>query len=303
VVVRGRPRPAIHAKRRAADALRLAGRDGTQHRGDPVKTTAGGAYRLEGRNGATGAIVWSAATDYVTPPHNWLPPYNVLLTPQGRLYTPAAGGRVLVRDDADAATGALVAQAFFGAAAYNANPAAFDGSVFVNTPLTADAQGNVFFGFQVTGRTPRGCSAGSRASPRRHGHLGWRGGGGSRPGDAEACDELRAGALERRRHALHCGEHRHTPGVTQRGVLLALDSTTLATRARVALTDPNLGTPARISDDGTAAPVVGPDGRVFYGVLEAQFATHNARGWLLQFDSQLNPAGCRAASGGTCRPA
>jgi hypothetical protein len=131
----------------------------------PVKTTAGGAYRLEGRNGATGAIVWSAATDYVTPPHNWLPPYNVLLTPQGRLYTPAAGGRVLVRDDADAATGALVAQAFFGAAAYNANPAAFDGSVFVNTPLTADAQGNVFFGFQVTGRTPRGCSAGSRASP------------------------------------------------------------------------------------------------------------------------------------------
>jgi hypothetical protein len=81
--------------------------------------------------------------------------------------------------------------------------------------------------------------------------------------------------------------------VTQRGVLLALDSTTLATRARVALTDPNLGTPARISDDGTAAPVVGPDGRVFYGVLEAQFATHNARGWLLQFDSQLNPAGSR----------
>jgi hypothetical protein len=69
------------------------------------------------------------------------------------------------------------------------------------------------------------------------------------------------------------------------------------------LTDPNLGTPARISDDGTAAPVVGPDGRVFYGVLEAQFATHNARGWLLQFDSLLNPAGSRAASGGTCRPA
>jgi hypothetical protein len=49
--------------------------------------------------------------------------------------------------------------------------------------------------------------------------------------------------------------------------------------------------------------VVGPDGRVFYGVLEAQFATHNARGWLLQFDRLLNPAGCRAASGGTCRRA
>ncbi|WP_163748953.1 hypothetical protein, partial [Proteus mirabilis] len=84
--------------------------------------------------------------------------------------------------------------------------------------------------------------------------------------------------------------NRGSTAATQNGYLLALDSTTLATRAKVALTDPNLGTPARLSDDGTASPVVGPDGRVFYGVLETQFPTHNARGWLLQFDAQLNPA-------------
>jgi hypothetical protein len=113
---RGRPRSTSRRntrKRRAADALRLAGRDGTQHRGDPGQDDGRRRYRVEGRNGATGALVWSAATDYVTPPHNWLPPYNVLLTPQGRLYAPRAGGRLLVRADADAATGALSAQAFF----------------------------------------------------------------------------------------------------------------------------------------------------------------------------------------------
>ncbi len=68
------------------------------------------------------------------------------------------------------------------------------------------------------------------------------------------------------------------------------------------MTDPNLLTPARISDDGTASPVVGPDGRVFYGVLEAQFPTHNARGWLLQFDALLNPAGVPGSFGWDVSP-
>ena len=54
----------------------------------PVKMAATGSFRVEGRIGATGALVWSAATDYVMPPRNWLPPYNLLLTAQGRLYAP-----------------------------------------------------------------------------------------------------------------------------------------------------------------------------------------------------------------------
>ncbi|WP_163980725.1 hypothetical protein, partial [Raoultella ornithinolytica] len=96
--------------------------------------------------------------------------------------------------------------------------------------------------------------------------------------------------------------NRGSTAATQNGYLLALDSTTLATRAKVALTDPNLGTPARLSDDGTASPVVGPDGRVFYGVLETQFPTHNARGWLLQFDAQLNPASVPGSFGWDVSP-
>src|SRR5689334_21586205 len=49
----------------------------------PVKTGAGGGYRIDARDGVTGTPLWSMPSDYVTPPHNWLPPYNVLLTQQG----------------------------------------------------------------------------------------------------------------------------------------------------------------------------------------------------------------------------
>jgi hypothetical protein len=269
----------------------------------PVKTGANGGYRVEGRVGQTGALVWSANIDYVMPPHNWLPPCNILLTAQGRLHAPGAGGKLLVRTDADAATGAFATQVFYGAAAYAANPGAFDATVFINTPITADAAGNLFFGFQVTGANPAGLVSGiARLAPD---------GTGTWVGAAAAAADA---AIQK--PAMNCAPALSNDGGTvyiavnivpggglvQRGYLLALDSTTLAVRARVALVDPNLGTPARISDDGTSSPVVAPDGRVFYGVLEGQFPTHNARGWLLQFDELLAPAGVPGSFGWDVSP-
>ncbi|HEY9238768.1 MAG TPA: hypothetical protein VIP10_08030, partial [Burkholderiaceae bacterium] len=42
-----------------------------------------------------------------------------------------------------------------------------------------------------------------------------------------------------------------------------------------------------ISDDGTASPTIGPDGEIYYGVLEGTFGSHNGRGWLMHFDATL----------------
>lgn len=268
----------------------------------PVKTTAAGGYRVDGRNGANGALVWSAASDYVTPPHNWLPPFNVLLTQQGHIYAPRAGGRLLMRNDADAASSTTASYAFYGAAAYNANPAAFDASVFINTPLTADANGNVFFGFQVTGANPAGLVGGiARVAPDGTGT--WVGAAAATGDPAiEKAAMNCAPALSKDGATLYIAVNTAVSGGTQRGYLLALDSTTLATKAKVDLMDPNLGAPAWVSDDGTASPVVGLDGRVFYGVLEAQYGTHNARGWLLQFDALLNSAGAPGSFGWDVSP-
>jgi len=75
------------------------------------------------------------------------------------------------------------------------------------------------------------------------------------------------------------------------GYLCALDSTTLARQSSVFLLDPRstAGSPlaAVVTDDSSATPTVGPDGDVYYGVLEANFASNNDRGWLLHFSGDL----------------
>jgi hypothetical protein len=51
--------------------------------------------------------------------------------------------------------------------------------------------------------------------------------------------------------------------------------------------DPNTGNAAVLFDDGTASPTVGPDGDVYYGVLENPFGSNHLRGWMLHFDGGL----------------
>ena len=262
--------------------------------------TAGNSCRIEARSGVNGAVWWSAMSDYVLPPHNWVPSYNMALASGGVLYAPAAGGRLMVRDSVEGVNApAFRTVTFYGAAAYDANPAAFNSTVFINTPLTADAHGNIYFGFQVTGPNPAGLAGGGIVRIAPDGSSRWIN------ATAASGDSLvtkpamnSAPALSVNGDTVYAAFNTvPVQNAVQRGVLVALNSTTLDVRARVALSDPLNGLPARISDNGTSSPVVGPDGRVFFGVLEAVFGTHNARGWLLQFDSMLVSAGVPGSFG------
>jgi hypothetical protein len=71
------------------------------------------------------------------------------------------------------------------------------------------------------------------------------------------------------------------------GYLVGLNSATLAPKYKARLKDPSSGSDAWINDDSSAAPTVGPDGDVYYGVLEEPFPNHDDRGWLLHFDATL----------------
>jgi hypothetical protein len=86
-------------------------------------------------------------------------------------------------------------------------------------------------------------------------------------------------------------------GTRASGFLLALHASNLALRHKIQLLDPATGTPAWVNDNSTASPTVAPDGRVYYGVLEANPPAHNFRGWMLQFDATLNPSGVAGAFG------
>jgi hypothetical protein len=82
------------------------------------------------------------------------------------------------------------------------------------------------------------------------------------------------------------------------GYLLALNSRTLAPIARVRLKDPKSGNDATLAFDSSATPTVGPDGDVYFGVLENPCCAENHdRGWLLHFDSLLTQSKIPGAFG------
>src|SRR6266566_3289284 len=117
----------------------------------PVKTTDG--FEVSAFEGASGRLKYTLTNDYILPPFNWVPVYQpVMATPPSgaRLYYAGAGGTVYYIDTPDSdAPGAPVQQCFYTAMTnYTTNAAGFNGAVFIKTPLTADTNGVIFFGFR-----------------------------------------------------------------------------------------------------------------------------------------------------------
>jgi hypothetical protein len=255
----------------------------------PVKSAADLVYRFEARNGNDGKLLWSENTDYIMPPHRWTPAYNLSLAANNRVYAPGAGGKVFYREDADAISGTLKVAVFYGEAVYNANKAAMDKAVMINTPITIDAQNNVYFGFIATAGNPAGLSSGV-ARIAADGKASWvsvanlaAGTGVAKPATNSAF------AVSKDQKTLYVVANDNiATGVRQTGYLLALDASSLALKSKVQLIDPNENGAANISDDSTASPLVGPDGDVYIGVLEKTYGSHNARGWLLHFNADLS---------------
>ena len=243
----------------------------------PVKTTAAGAFRVDARKATDGSLLWSASSDYVLPAANWTPEFGPALVdrPKSRLYFPGAAGSLLYREDPDSASG-VTGRIFF----YR-GPS--DDAVTIDTPLTTDADGNVYFGFAVIGAAHSGLSSGiARVSATGEGtwiSAAAASGNSSITGVVFNC----APALNSDAGLLYVAVSTDYNGS---GHLLALNSTSLAPVASIVLKDPVTGLDAILSSDGTASPTLGPDGDVYFGVLESSGENHQ-RGWLLHFDGKL----------------
>ena len=253
--------------------------------------------RVEGHRGSDGSLLWSQTTDYLLPPHNWLPPCGPTLTPNQRLYIPGAGGTVYFRDGVDSAVPGRTGQICFytSLANYNASKADYNSKVYINTPLTSDANGNIYFGFQITGtptQTPTLQHGIARISAS--GVATWAAvtpfvNDGNVYKPVLSC----APALSNDGRTLYIAVN---TGSFSGGYLLAFDSrlvnngVLLPIIGKQKLRDAATGNDALLSDDGSATPTVGPDGDVFFGALENPFASHHGRGWLLHFNADLSQA-------------
>ena len=247
----------------------------------PVKTGPNEGFQVEARNGTAGRLIWMLPSDYTLPPHHWTPVFGPVLSRKSRLYFPGAGGTVYFRDDPDSAGGAPGQFAFYGLDSYRMDPALFNASVIINTPLTADSKGDIYFGFIVSGNVPGGLASGiARISADGHGT--WV------PVTAASGDPSMTQVVTNCAPALSTDLGTVYAAVSDgmAGYLIALDSTTLRPRAKVRLQDPASRQDARLNDNGSASPTIGPDNDVYFGVLESSFENHG-RGWLLHFDAEL----------------
>ena len=249
----------------------------------PVKTGAN-SFRVEAHNGTTGKGLWTENTSYLSPSASFVLGLGPTLFGT-RLFVPDLAGRVMVRTNPNSAKGTVAHLYFYGQKNYLADPQTYQRNVLINTPLTTDAAGNLFFGFVVLGSTPISLESGlARVAPDGRGT--WVSAA-AISGDsaitkvAMSC----APALSNDGRTLYVAVDNQDFGY---GYLIALNSTTLEVINHVRLSDPSSGLDATFTDASSATPTVGPDGDVYFGVLENPFPSHNDRGWLLHFNSDLS---------------
>ena len=297
---RSRPQPLRRIRWRAKVDLapNLLGGTLPVHYGSPMITAANtvlvptrvsrkAGFAVVAYAGRSGVRRWSLATDYRPPAFTggvgaWTPPLPAVLLPSTALAVAGAGGTILVRKHADLRAGAVRRLVFYGRARWRAHRSVYDRAVQVTTPLTAGPDGSLYFGFTVTGATPAHLSSGiARIDP--HGHATW------------ITAAAAAGNPGVDGVALNCAPALSPSGKTvyiavtslAGGMLVGLDAASLRPRFHVRLKDPVSGLPSLVVSSSSASPTVGPDGDVYYGVLENPFPSHDDRGWLLHFNATL----------------
>lgn len=261
----------------------------------PVKIAQNGGFgfQINVFNGANGTQQYSLATDYILPSYTWIPVYQPGIATGAfgtRLYYPGAGGTVYSIDNPDSSGHTAPVQHVFytSLSGYQSNAAAFNSTVFINTPITADSSGNIFFGFRVQGTAPAPLSTTqsgfARIDPSGNATYVLAGG-------AAADSNIGRDTHNSAPAISNDGTTVYVPvksaGTEYYGYLLGLDSITLATKYKVFLHDPRNGNanPAGILDVSTASPTVAPDGDVYFGIFSNP--DNGSRGFLLRFSGDL----------------
>jgi len=252
-------------------------------------------WSVIGRSGSNGSQIWQMVTDFSAPnlyPNDgqWTSVYPITLF-QGsatnfRGVAAAAGsGSIMVRSSADTATSAVNRLVFYTTVAdFTQNQAAY-APIKINTPITADSSGNLYFGYLVAGSVPANvASLGTGGIVKINANTGK-----ATFKSVEAMgvdptlvrpDMNAAPALTTDQSTIYVALTGNNPW------LVKLSTKDLATEAQVQLMDPSVPNGnVTLIDQSSASPMIGPDGHVFMGVFGNQW--RESHGWMLQYDANL----------------
>jgi Bacterial Ig-like domain (group 3)/Putative Ig domain/Ubiquitin-activating enzyme E1 FCCH domain len=252
-------------------------------------TTGNGAY--------SGGGTWVSNTgnaSFIEPTYSWIPPFQpVYDAVTNRVYFPGPGGTIdYIANPDTPGTPTVVQEAFFGNSNYLANESAYNSSIYINTGLTVDNSGNVYFGFTETGTNPSGINDGGvvRISPTgaatytlAYSAVGqtndgnWNPAMGPSPAVSNDGSTVYFG-MNDSGYSLNGNEYD--------SYLVGFNSTTLAPEYSVQLLDPSSGQGAGLIDESTAGPMVAPDGTVYQGVFGNPY--NGSRGYLLHYSADLS---------------
>jgi hypothetical protein len=266
----------------------------------PVKTGATDGFRLDAFNGATGAALWTRTTDYSRPASTWTPSYSPTIAPGNALYYAGVGGTIYQMTNLDSATPSTPSQlSFVGAGGnasdlgvYNANRAAFDANVKISTPITSDSSGNIYFGYHVANPSQVGGLRSGLARISSTGQASFVSATSlAPPGDTTinmvSLNSAPAVTTDGNKVYLAVSTTSSSSTAFGNGYLVSLNTSDLSVAGRVDLRDvQNPGNRARLANIGTSSPTIGPNGDVYFGVLENPAAS--SKGWMLHFNADLN---------------
>src|SRR5262249_6487459 len=151
-------------------------------------------------------------------------------TPSGRVYFADANGTVDFRNNVDSPTGPTGQITFYSGAP--------DSTVFIDTPITSDSHGNIFFGFRVQGTSPTFGTQSGLARIDASGHGSYVLARTAAGGDANVSLVTHncAPALSNDESTVYFTVR--SSSTSNYGYLVGVNSTTLAARYSVFLHDP-----------------------------------------------------------------
>lgn len=273
------------------------------HYGQPLVTAANtiivpvriafGTFEVRAYDASTGNLKYTLPSDftYFNLQNNWPYPFQPVLTKgpsnQLRMYYPGAGGTVYYIDNPDSnSPGSATRIPFYtDLASYTANKSAYDSTLYVQSPITADSQGNIYFCVRNTSATPPAPFTDSQSPFARisvNGVGSWV--------TAAAAANVSTGTVNRfpsgMAPALSNDEQTvYFCAAAPDAYLIGVNASNLAPKYAVAMRDPRNGNIVSISGSSTASPLVGPDGDVYYGVFGNPF--NGSRGFLMHYNSSL----------------